>query len=137
MKNEEGGPNSFVVIGAAMEVHRLPGARFLESVDQRSFAVEFASRGIPAERDVSPPVHYKGHDVGVFKADFICFSTIIVELKAQAQLTGGDLAQVVHYLRAACLSTGLLLNFGTSRLDYRRLANTVSSSSSLLSASSA
>jgi GxxExxY protein len=83
---------------------------------------------------VSLAVRYKGHDVGVFKADFVCFSSIIVELKAQAQLTGVDLAQVVHYLRTAGLPTGLLLNFGAGRLDYRRLANVVSAPASSVSA---
>jgi GxxExxY protein len=68
-------------------------------------------------------VRYKGHDVGMFKADFVCFATIVVELKAQAQLTGIDMAQVINYLRAARLQTGLLLNFGTPSLDCRRLAN--------------
>jgi GxxExxY protein len=134
MRNDGGDADSFAIIGAAMEVHRQLGAGFLESVHHRSLAVEFDRRGIPAEREVSLTISYKGHDVGIFRADFVCFSTIVVELKAQAQLTGIDSAQVINYLRAARLPTGLLLNFGAPKLEYRRLANTPTDASSFSSA---
>jgi GxxExxY protein len=112
---------TYAIIGAAMEVHRQLGAGFLVSVYQEALAVELADRGIPFRREVELPVMYKGRALSAqFRADFICFDTVIVELKAIEAMGGAAEAQLVNYLKATNLPVGLLLNFGAKSLDYRR-----------------
>jgi GxxExxY protein len=74
-------------------------------------------------------VHYKGRPLACsYKADFVCFDAVIVELKAIAELTSREHAQLINYLKATGLTRGLLLNFGASRLDYKRLVRSYSAS---------
>ncbi len=88
---------------------------------QRYAIIEFPLRQIPFQREVLLPVHYKGTLLSQYRADFVCFSEIIVEFKAQSQLTGVDEAQVLNYVKATGLQRGLLINFGASSLQYKRL----------------
>jgi GxxExxY protein len=105
-----------------MEVHRILGHGFLEAVYQEALACEMSDRGIPFEREVALPVIYKGRRLQCsYRADFVCFGEIVAELKALAQLTGTDEAQVINELKAAGLHRGLLLNFGAPSLEYKRL----------------
>ena len=119
---EERDPQMYAIIGAAMEIHRQLGHVFLEAVYQDAVVVEFPLRKIPFEKEISLPVKYK--DVLLpshYRADFICFSEIIVEFKALSRLSNVEEAQLLNYLKATGLNRGLLLNFGTSSLQYKRL----------------
>ena len=123
-------PQTYAIIGAAMEVHRVLGCGFLEPVYQEALAKEFLLRAIPFRRQVELPLTYKGDLLEVkYKPDFICYDDVIVELKALDRLSGKEKAQVINYLKATRIERGLLLNFGTTRLEYERLILTVRKSS--------
>ncbi len=114
-------PETYAIIGAAMEVHRVLGNGFLEGVYQDALEIEFKQRNIPFRREQSVPVLYKAFTLGTpYRADFVCYGSIIVELKAVKSLTDIESAQVLHYLKATALERALLINFGTPRLDYKR-----------------
>jgi len=115
-------PETFAIIGAAMEVHRELGRGFLELVYQTALSLEFQERGIPFKAEVALPVRYKGKLLTcAYSADFVCFEDVIVETKAIAKLTGADEAQLINELKATGLHRGLLLNFGASSLEHKRL----------------
>lgn len=114
-------PRTYAIIGAAMEVHKQLGCGFLEPVYQEALAVEFSKRRILFQREVTLPIFYKGvHLDTPYRVDFICSKDIAVELKALAKLSGTEEAQLINYLKASGLKIGLLLNFGTRSLQYRR-----------------
>ena len=115
-------PKTFAIIGAAMEVHRELGHGFLELVYQTALALEFQDRKIPYTAEVALPIKYKSRLLTcAYRADFICFNSVIVETKAIAQLTSADDAQLINELKATGFHRGLLLNFGAPSLEHRRL----------------
>ena len=115
-------PQTFAIIGAAMEVHRQLGHGFLELVYQTALAIEFQDRGIAYAAEVSLPITYKDKLlICAYRADFICFGSVLVETKAIARLTDADDAQLINELKATGLHRGLLINFGSPSLEHRRL----------------
>jgi len=94
-----------------------------EGVYHEAYALELTLRDIPYRREVDLPVFYKGRKLNIFyRADFICYDDIIVELKALAKLGKIEEAQIINYLKATCTEAGLLINFGATSLEYRRFA---------------
>jgi GxxExxY protein len=115
-------PQTYAIIGAALEVHRVLGCGFLEVVYQEALAKEFILRDIPFKREVELPIDYKGERLSAkYKADFICYDDVIVELKALDAISGKEKAQVINYLKASNFLRALLLNFGAMRLEHERL----------------
>jgi len=116
MDNFQGQELTGTVIGAAIEVHRILGAGFLESVYENALAVEFRNRGISFEKQKIIPVTYKGHPIGESRLDFLIEDTLIVELKAVTQLTPLHEAQALSYLKATNRNIALLINFNVPLL---------------------
>lgn len=113
---------TYAIIGAAMEVHRCLGHGFLEAVYQEALARELVLRGIPFEREVELTVFYKGEPLAcTYRADFICFGEVLLELKALGALSSIEESQVLNYLKATGKHRALLINFGVPSLQYKRL----------------
>jgi GxxExxY protein len=109
------------VIGACMEVSNTLGAGFLESVYHRALIQELSSSGIQARSQCALQVLYKGAPVGDFIADLIVEDRLVLELKALPSLTSTHEAQLLNYLRCTGLRVGLLVNFGTPKIHWKRL----------------
>ncbi|KOH44040.1 GxxExxY protein [Sunxiuqinia dokdonensis] len=109
------------IIGAAMEVHRYLGNGFQEVVYQRALAIELELKGVYFEREKEMPLTYKGHDIGTRRVDFFIESKIMLEIKAVVKLEDVHLAQAINYLEAYGLEIGLLINFGNSSLQFKRV----------------
>ncbi len=113
---------SYQIIGAAMEVHRELGCGFVEPVYQEALEKEFILRKIPYEREKELTINYKGALLTkTFRADFICYDKIILELKAVKEFSDEHHAQIYNYLRASRMGLGLLINFGTASIEFQRV----------------
>ena len=113
---------TYKIIGACIEVHSQLGCGFLEPVYQEALALELKERNIPFEKEKLLEIHYKGNMLSKkYIADFICFDKIIVELKALSKLTSDHEAQILNYLKATGFELGLLVNFGTRKLEHKRI----------------
>lgn len=117
-------PQTYAIIGAAMEVHRELGCGFLENVYHQAMQLEMATRSIPFTSEIEVLIAYKGVVLPCgYRADFVCYGEIIVEIKAIKTLSGIERSQVINYLRATKFKRALLINFGTESLEYERIVN--------------
>ena len=114
---------TYQIIGCALEVHNILGNGFQEVIYQRCLALEMESAGLSFGREVEQPIYYRGVDVGTRRADFIVANQVVVELKALTALEKVHIAQAKNYLVAYDFEIGLLINFGASSLEYRRIFN--------------
>lgn len=122
MNAEKRDEQTYAIIGAAMAVHGELGHGFLEAVYQEALALEFTRQSIPFKRECTIPISYRSQQLStVYRADFVCYDAVIVELKALSALSSIEEAQVIHYLKATGLQRALLINFGAPRLEYKRL----------------
>ena len=111
------------IIGASFEVHKFLGNGFQEVIYQRALAWEFSQAGLLYAREIEQEIFYKElqEPIGTRRADFVVKSKVLVELKAVKELEDVHLAQVLNYLKAYRLEVGLLINFGSKSLQFKRL----------------
>ena len=119
---------SYKIIGACMKVHRVLGNGFLEAVYEEAMAKEFAKEDIPYKRQVKLNIYYDDQKLNKFyKADFICYDNIILEIKTVKYVPVAFQAQLKNYLTATKKELGILINFGEPSLTYKRIVNTKNS----------
>lgn len=111
------------IIGASMKIHRYLGNGFQEVIYQRCLEIEFRALGLKFDREKEQNIFYESICVGTRRVDFLVEDKVLVELKAIIQLEKVHLAQGINYLEAFDLEVGLLINFGATSLEYRRLHN--------------
>uniref|UniRef100_A0A7C4M0R7 GxxExxY protein n=1 Tax=candidate division CPR3 bacterium TaxID=2268181 RepID=A0A7C4M0R7_UNCC3 len=112
------------IIGCAMRVHNQLGNGFQEVIYQRCLAIEFENNGISYAREKEMTIYYNDTEVGNRRVDFLVEGIILVELKATSQIEEVNKAQIINYLEACNLEIGLLINFGTKRLEFKRFIKT-------------
>ncbi|MCX6083046.1 MAG: GxxExxY protein [Chloroflexi bacterium] len=111
------------ILAACFEVTNELGAGFLESVYQNALMLVLQEKGLTAQREYPLAVTFRTQNIGQFYADILVENKIILELKAVSALTEIHKAQLINYLKATGLETGLLINFGNPKLEYRRFDN--------------
>jgi len=111
------------IIGASFEVHKFLGNGFQEVIYQRALAYEMSKAGLEFAREIEQDIYYKDLEepIGTRRADFVVEGKVLVELKAIIQLEDVHLAQALNYLKAYKLEVGLLINFGSKSLTFKRL----------------
>jgi len=113
-----------------MEVHKILGNGFQEVIYQRCLAIELQQAGILFQREAEQPLFYKEEHVGTRRADFIIEDKLVVELKSVIKLEDVHLSQAKNYLTAYNFDTGLLINFGSASMEYKRIFRSAKSSKS-------
>jgi len=109
------------IIGCAMEVHKILGNGFQEVIYQRALAIEMGLQGLKFSREHEMEIFYKGEQIGTRRVDFFVEGKIMVELQAVVQIEDVHLAQAINYLEAYGLDIGLLINFGNTSLQFKRV----------------
>ena len=111
------------IIGAAMKVHSTLGNGFQEVIYQRAMVIEMTKIGLDFQRELEMPIYYDSKQIGTRRVDFLVEGKVMLELKAVTALEDVHLAQAINYLEAYGLEVGLLINFGSKSLQFRRLIN--------------
>ena len=111
------------IIGCAMEVHKRLGNGFQEVIYQRALEIEMRLGGLSFTREHEMPIFYRIEEIGTRRVDFLVDGVISVELKAITKLEDVHFAQGINYLEAYNLEIGLLINFGETSLNFKRLTN--------------
>ena len=114
---------TYKIIGCAMKVHKILGNGFQEVIYQRALELEFKRADILFGREVDHPIFYQGVEIGTRRADFVVESQVVVELKALTDLEDVHIAQAKNYVVAYDFEIGLLINFGATSLQHRRIFN--------------
>lgn len=115
---------SFKIIGACMKVHRSLGVGFLEAVYEETLEKEFQIQNIPFKKQVKLKLFYENQKLKKqYRADFVCYDTIVLEIKAVSQMPVVFNAQLKNYLKCTKMELGMLINFGTPSLTYNRILN--------------
>ena len=115
----------YKIVGAAFEVSNTLGCGFLEAVYQEALEMEFQDNQIPFESQKRINITYKGNVLDKeYIADFVCYENIIIEIKAIKKTTEIEEAQLINYLKATQMPVGLIINFGGTKLEWKRYANT-------------
>ncbi len=109
------------IIGCCMKVHNTLGNGFQEVIYQRALATEFEKINLPFAREVEMPIFYEEKNIGTRRVDFMIDEKISLELKAVASLDNIHLAQALNYIEAFKIEIGLPINFGSTRLEFKRL----------------
>lgn len=109
------------IIGCAMKVHNTLGNGFQEVIYQRALAIEMNKQGLAFVREMEMPIFYENEEIGTRRVDFFVEGKIMVELKALTELEKVHLAQALNYLEAYKMEIGLLINFGNTKLEFKRL----------------
>ncbi|MFC2187652.1 GxxExxY protein [Fulvivirgaceae bacterium LMO-SS25] len=111
------------IIGCCMKVHSTLGNGFQEVIYQRALAIEMTKQGLGYQREMEMTIYYEGEDIGTRRVDFFVEEIIMVELKALIKLEDIHLAQAMNYCQAYKLPIGLLINFGSKSLEFKRVYN--------------
>ena len=111
------------ILSVAFEVHKILGTGFVESVYKNAMLVECRLRKLEVESEIQYPIHYKNIKIGARRVDLLFKKKVATELKAVSKLEDVHLAQAINYLEAFNLEVGLLINFGSKSLEYKRLVH--------------
>lgn len=111
------------IIGCAMKVHSVLGNGFQEIIYQRALAIEMTLAGLSFEAEKEMKIYYRGHQVGTRRSDFFVEEKIMIEIKAKSNLDDVNLNQATNYLEAYNMEIGLLINFGSKSLQFKRVHN--------------
>ena len=111
------------IIGCAMEVHKILGNGFQEVIYQRALANEMRLQNLNFGREIEMQIFYQGEEIGTRRVDFFIENVICLEIKASAALDNNHLNQAINYLEAFNLEVGLLINFGSTSLEFKRVVN--------------
>lgn len=111
------------IIGCAMTVHKTLGNGFQEVIYQRALGIEMSMEGLAFNREFEMPIFYREQQIGTRRVDFLVEGIVSVELKAITKLDDVHFAQAINYLEAYNLEIGLLINFGETSLNFKRLTN--------------